>query len=407
MNSKKQSDIMKEKLKLERDAKILLLIAGLFTIALGLSNTFVNIFIWRIKKDFISIGYFNLFIHITTPITFILAGYISKKKDGTIALRIGIFFHAIYFFLILILKNGAANYLIFLGSFLGIAAGFYWLAFHVLSFDLTNDMNRDTFNSYNGMISSLSGMFAPISAGFIISRMFKLTGYYLIFGISFSIFIIIVVISLFLHTHKVGNDFKLLKTIKTCEKSCNSIIVGTLFFGIRNGVIMFLINLLIFITLKSELSIGKISLLGAFISVFSFQVIEHFMKPVKRKLFLWTGAIMMFFSVSTLYLHINLTTLIIFTLINSFFAPFFNVPFNSASYNILDKTNKSNERIEFIIYKEIFLNIGRIIGIIGFIILAKNSSTYENLKYILLVIGSTQLMVPLLINYINSDGKVI
>ncbi len=60
-------------------------------------------------------------------------------------------------------KYLSANHLILLGSFLGIAAGFYWLAFHVLSFDLTNDMNRDTFNSYNGMISSLSGMFAPIN----------------------------------------------------------------------------------------------------------------------------------------------------------------------------------------------------------------------------------------------------
>ncbi len=405
--TKKINNNLKTKLKLERDAKILLLIAGLFTIALGLSNTFVNIFIWRIKKDFISIGYFNLFIHITTPLTFILAGYLSKKKDGTIALRIGIFFHAIYFFLILVLKNDAANYLILLGSFLGISAGFYWLAFHVLSFDLTNDMNRDTFNSYNGMISSLSGMFAPITAGFIISKMLKLTGYYLIFGISFAIFIIIVVISLFLHTHKVGNDFKLLKTIKTCGKSCNAIILATLSFGIRNGVIMFLVNLLIFITLKSELSIGKISLLGAFISVFSFQIIERLMKPDRRKLFIWTGAIMMFFSVMALYLQISLITLIIFTLVNSFFAPFFNVPFNSASYNILDKTDKSNERIEFIIYKEISLNIGRIIGIIAFIVLVKNSSTFENLKYILLVIGSTQLAVPLLINYINADGKVI
>lgn len=395
-----------KKTQLEREAKILLLIAGLFTIAIGLSNTFVNVFIWRIKKDFISIGLYNLFIHITSPLTFIFAGYLSKKRDGTIALRIGIIFHAIYFFLILILKDRAANHIIPLGAFLGIAAGFYWLAFHVLSFDLTNDMNRDTFNSYNGMIGSLSGMFAPLTAGFIISSMVKLTGYYLIFGISFTIFIIIVVISLFLHTHKAGKDFKLISTIKNCGKSCNAIILATLSFGVRNGVIMFLINLLIFITLKSELSIGKISLLGALISAISFQVIERYMKPDKRKMFIWTGAIMMFFSIFALFLKINLITLIIFTLLNSFFAPFFNVPFNSASYNILDKTKKSEERIEFIIYKEAALNTGRILGIITFILFVNSGLTY-NLKYLLLIIGSVQLTVPLLINLINADAKVI
>ncbi len=395
------------KLKLNRDAKILLLVAGLFAISLGLSNTFVNIFIWRINQDFVSIGLFNLFIHITTPITFILAGYLSKKRDGTIALRIGIIFHASYFFLILILKNEAVNHLIPLGSFLGIAAGFYWLAFHVLSFDLTNDMNRDTFNSYNGMISSLSGMFAPITAGFIISSMFELTGYYLLFGISFIIFIFIIIISLFLRTHKVGNKLKLLQTIKTSAISCNAIITGAFFFGIRNGVMMFLINLLIFITLENELSIGKISLLGALISALSFQAVERFMKPDRRKVFIWTGTTMMFFSVFTLYLHLNLITLITFTIVNSFFTPFFIVPFSSASYNILDKTKKTAERIEFIIYKEIALNIGRIIGIITFILLAQSSRNYLHLRYILLIIGSTQLVVPLLLKYINTDGRII
>lgn len=397
----------KERLRLQYDAKILLIIAALFTIAIGLSNTFVNVFIWRIKKDFAAIGVFNLFIHIATPLTFILAGFISKKHDGTIAIRTGVIIHTIYFLTILLFKEKAAEYLIPLGIFLGIAAGFYWLGFHVLSFDLTNDMNRDTFYSYNGLINALAGMFAPLTAGIIISSMVQLRGYYLIFGLSFTIFLVIIYISFLLHTHKTSNKFKLIDIIKTSSSGYNSIIIGTFFFGIRNGVIMFLINLLIFITLQSELSIGKITLLGALISAISFQITETVMKPVRRKLFIWLGTIMMFISVAVLIFEINLKTLIIFTVINSLFYPFFIVPFSAAGYNLIDSSNKSTERIEYIIYKELALNVGRIIGIIVFVFFVNNKTSLSSLKYLLVIIGSVQLAVPLLIKSINKDGQVI
>lgn len=396
-----------KKLHLQRDAKILLVIASLFTIGIGLSNTFVNIYLWRLEKNFKLIGIYNLFIHILTPLTFILSGYLTKHRNGTIALRLGIIFHAIFFFIILILREKAANYIIPLGSFLGIAAGFYWLAYQVLSFDLTNEKNRDTFNSYNGMVGALSGMFAPLTAGFIISRMEKLTGYYLVFGISLTIFIIIIGISFILKTYIFEGDFQLRNIIKSSNQSWLGIITGNYFFGIRNGVLMFLINLLIFIVAQNELSIGKTSLLGALISSISFRSIESFMKPERRKFFITTGTIMMFLAITPLIFKISFVYIIIFIIINAFFTPFFKVPFNSATYNIIDKSDHQQERIEFIIYKELVLNLGRITGIILFLITVSLTRDISYLKIILTAVGSSQLVIPFLIDKINQTIEVL
>jgi len=395
------------KLKLQHDAKILLLIAGLFAIAIGLSNTFVNIYIWRIKKEYVSIGIYNLLIHITLPLTFILGGYISKKRDGTSVLRIGIIFHTVFFLIIFLLREQAVDYLIFLGSFLGISAGFYWLGFHILSFDLTNDMNRDTFNSYNGIVGSLSGMFAPLAAGFIITSMKGLKGYYLIFGISFIIFVIIIIISIFLHTQKYGEKYRLIRVIKLSSHSWKSIMVGTFFFGIRNGVFIFFVNLLIFIVLKSELDIGKITLIGALISTLSYELIERIMKPPRRKSFITLGTVMMFISVVILIYKISFLSIIIFTILNAFFFPFFTVPFNSATYNILDKTHQEKNRTEYIVFKELVLNLGRITGIAAFIITVSNTKDILNLKSLILLIGSSQLVIPLLLKAINKNAEVL
>ena len=396
-----------DKLHLQRDAKILLVIASLFTIAIGLSNTFVNVYIWRLKQDFVLIGVYNLFIHTLLPLTFVVAGYYSKSRNGTITLRIGVIFHALFFLFILLLQEQAANYLVPLGSFLGIAGGFYWLSFEILVFDLTNDKNRDTFNSYNGMVSSISGMLAPLTAGFIISSMNELTGYYLVFGISLAIFVVIIGISTVLKTHKFEGEFKLNYILKHAETGWKALITGNFFFGIRNGVLIFLINLLVFIVAQNEFSIGKIKLIGAVISTIAFEFIEKVMNPEKRKLFITIGTMMMFIATGSIILKISFINILIFVIINAFFVPFFRVPFDSATYNLIDENENQKNRIEYIIFNELALNLGRIVGIIVFIIVASATKKVSNLKLILLIIGSSQLVVPFLFKKINSEVEVL
>ncbi|WP_339059990.1 hypothetical protein [Tepidibacillus marianensis] len=43
-------------LKLNKDARLLLLVSTLYTIAIALSNTFVNVYLWKLQKSYIMIG---------------------------------------------------------------------------------------------------------------------------------------------------------------------------------------------------------------------------------------------------------------------------------------------------------------------------------------------------------------
>ena len=394
-------------LHLQKDTRLLLVINGLFTIAVGLSNTFVNVFIWRIKKDLGAIGLFNLFIYIFLPLTFILAGYISKKRDGVFSLRLGIIFHTLFFLVILIAREESVGFLVPLGSLLGIAGGFYWLGFHLLSFDLTNELNRDTFNSYNGLLGSLGGMTAPLIAGFVIVRMMGLSGYYLIFGITLLIFLLIVLISSLLHTRNYQGAFQLYNVIKESSSNWQYLIIGFFFFGIRKGVFMFIINLITYIISESELTVGTITLLGGIVAMLSYQLIERVMKPDKRILFIRLGTTMMFIAVLSLLGPINLISMIVFVSLVSFFYPFFIVPFNSAGYNLIDQNKQTKQRIELIVYRELALNLGRVIGIIAFILTVNNSKEIAHLKTFLLMFGSSPLLIPFLLRGINRNTDVL
>ena len=174
--------------QLTKDLTLLLLIGGLYSLSIALSNTFVNIYLWKQTGELKDIGLYNLAVAVAQPFTFILAGRWAKKIDRVIVFRIGVIFLALFYLSVLGFGTSASKYLLLLGALLGMGYGFYWLAFNVLTFEITEPETRDFFNGFLGILSSVGGMIGPIAAGFIISRLEKFTGYSIVFGISLALF---------------------------------------------------------------------------------------------------------------------------------------------------------------------------------------------------------------------------
>lgn len=101
----------------------------------------------------------------------------------------------------------AAARLVLLGSVLGIGYGFYWLAFNVLTFEITEPETRDFFNGFLGVLSSTAGMIGPLIAGIVISQLTDDTGYTVIFTLSLFLFSLAVVMSFFLKRRQSKGKF--------------------------------------------------------------------------------------------------------------------------------------------------------------------------------------------------------
>ncbi len=129
------------------------------------------------------------------PLTFILAGRWAKKIDRVIVLRIGVIFLALFYLTVLLTGKHASTFLLLLGGLLGIGYGFYWLAYNVLTFEITEPETRDFFNGFLGILASVGGMIGPIAAGIIITRFEKFTGYSIVFGLSLALFALAVLLS--------------------------------------------------------------------------------------------------------------------------------------------------------------------------------------------------------------------
>lgn len=390
--------------QVNRDLVLLLMIGGLYSLSVALSNTFVNVYLWKQSEDFFDLGIYNLTIVVLQPLTFILAGRWAKKIDRVIVLRLGVSFLAIFFISVLLFGDLAADNLIILGGLLGIGYGFYWLAFNVLTFEITEPDTRDFFNGFLGILASFAGMIGPIAAGYVISRMEKFTGYTIIFAVSLGLFIAAVVLSMFLKRRAAKGNFKFVRILHERKNNPNwHWITNAHFFqGLREGTFAFIISVLVYITTNSEFALGKFGLVNSAVSFIAYYGATRLIKAKHRKKAILVGGVLLYLSIFLVVFNITFTKLIMYAAVIAFAYPILLVPYISLTYDVIGKGwNAAEMRIEYIVVRELFLNGGRIVSILLFLIAISFFDEKISIPLLMLIVGVGHTVIYLCVRHIN------
>ena len=378
-------------IEINKDLVLLLVIGGLYSLSVALSNTFVNVYLWKQSGEFFDLGIYNLSIVVMQPLAFLLAGRWAKKIDRVIVLRLGVSCLAIFFITVLLIGENASHFLPVLGGSLGIGYGFYWLAFNVLTFEITEPETRDFFNGFLGLLGSFAGMIGPIVAGYIISTMEKFTGYTVIFTISLVLFSGAVIISFFLKRRPAEGVFLFKRILQERKNNRNwRLITNAHFFqGIREGTFVFVISVLVFITTNSELALGKFGLVNSAVAFVSYYLVTRLIKKKQRKMAILLGGILLYGSIYIILFDITYTKLLIYAVVIAVAYPIILVPYVSLTYDVIGKGwNAAKMRIEYIVVRELFLNSGRIISILLFLIAVYFFDEKKSIPILLAIIGA-------------------
>ncbi|MFC4388518.1 MFS transporter [Gracilibacillus marinus] len=357
--------------KVKKDLHLLLIIGGLYALATFLSNTFVNIFIWKKSGEYIDIATYNLAIYILQPISFYFAGKCAKKVDRVLILRLGILILSLFYIFVLILGDYVTTIPYVAGALLGVGYGFYWLSFNVLTFEITEPDTRDYFNGILGALQSFGGMVGPLFAGYIISILDNFTGYTYIFLVSFILFILAVIISFYLQRRKATGRFSIrfVQNERRKNKSWRTILHSHIAQGMREGLFIFIIAIWVYVESNSEFALGIFNLLFSFSSFISYFFISKLIKQSNRKIMIFIGGLLLYLAVAIFVFHTNYITLLVYGVIVGLSYPIFNVPFVSLTYDVIGTSRRAREyRIEYIVMRELFINMGRIVAIVCFII---------------------------------------
>ncbi|WP_240344058.1 MFS transporter [Paenibacillus sp. SYP-B3998] len=368
----------------------------LFGTANALSGTFVGVYLWKAKNDYALIGWFTLTTHLTMAITFWLAGKWVKEHNKMNCLRVGMAVSACFYMLVLWLGSNSFHYFIWLGIVQGISAGLFWISFNVVYFEVTDPDNRDRFNGWMGLLGSSAGIVAPWISGLLIVGLGDIVGYRLIFSISLGIFVLGVIVSFFLKKRKVQGSYEWLLPVRCLKQSgtpWRRVSLALAAQGFREGVFGFMIALLVYIATSSEASLGKFVLITSAVSLLSFWVVGKFIKPRFRKGSMLLGALMMVAVILPFFWKVNFTTLLLFGVGASLFLPLYTVPMVSAVFDLIGSDEASaKQREEYVVLRELGLNVGRVLGVLLFIGVVSWSTTPLVINLLLLIIGSSPLI---------------
>ncbi len=369
--------------------KLTLSVNALFLFGINLSNTYVSIFLWKTSESLITVAWYHVYQFVGLMIGSLLAGKFAEVTDRTRCLRIGIFLHALFFAAVLLFKSDAGLHLPRLGLLLGVGTGFYWLGSNVLSYDLTDQWNVDYFHGLFSVFNSLAMTVAPFLAGWFILQFPSTIGYTYLFAGSLGLFVVTIFISMKLYTRNADGQFTLRPAIIPASVRPNWSRFSLIHFlnGARHGVFVFLIGVILYEVTGSEFGIGVYSLLTGSVTFATSFIVARRIGPQMRKRAMMWGQVASSVGVVSLALLPNVVGLSIFGLLESIAFPIYSIPFGALFFDLIDADPKSaDHRVEYMVAREVPLNIGRLAGLAGFLLLG-GGMLDEPLKRSLIVVA--------------------
>ena len=360
----------------QKSLKRLIIITALFSAGSALSDVFVNIYIWRVKADFMLISKYLLACYIVVPFTFYLCGYLGTKIDRVKIHMAGMLFFILFYLMVLGFNKNLINHLIEIGIVKGIAMGLYWFGYHILTYDYTGSHNRDKFYGTVSVLGGLSAMFAPLISGFTTEHLAGFKGYYTVFAVTGVLFAAAIILAKPLKAALITKPYKVEDLIFTKDKKWGRTMLAYFFLSGRDSISMFLIAILVVSETGSEFTFGKLAFLTSLITITSAYIVGRYSKPGVRSSYVLAGGILHFFSAFLLIYSINLQTLIIYGILTAVADHFVKIPLSAHAMDLISLDANAHERkMEYLVARDFPIAAGRVLTLLLFMFLIKHLDT--------------------------------
>ncbi|EXX84594.1 MFS transporter, partial [Paenibacillus darwinianus] len=343
---------------------------------------------------FAPIGWFALSQHLMSGLTFWIVGKWVKRYNKMNSLRAGLILSGMFYLAVLLLGPAASRHVVPLGILNGMAMGFFWMAYNVVYFEITEPGNRDRFNGWGGLLGSGAGMMAPWISGVVIGA-FGAGGYRIVFTASLLLFATAAAVSFFLAKRKTLGQYDWLYGIRQvgCKGSPWRRVMPSLAFqGIREGVFGFLLGLLVFLSTSEAASHMIESGKGGVVALVSFWLAGRLLKPGIRSKAMLIGAFAVSMSTLLLFIGVVYGTMLWLGIATAFFMPLYVIPMTSAVFDLIGASEASaGRREELIVLRESGLIAGRVIGLVLYLSVVATTESAGALVWLLLIVGAAPL----------------
>jgi MFS transporter, YQGE family, putative transporter len=383
---------------------------GIFTFAIGLSTIFLNIFLWKLDKSFQLLAIYNLIIALVIIVSFPICSWIARMKDPIFTIRIGFMFYMITYGSTLLFRDNLAEYIVIVSILMGMAISLFAVGSHIAILDMTENATRDKFLYLQGFIASIAGMLAPLIGGFCIEQFNGETGYYIVFSISCLLMIVAIILSYKIHAQPVLRKSQFWKVVKSPNKKWKGMVPIMIADGIFGGAFeTFLIAMMTFYILGSELDLGIFQSLSSIVALMASLLLARYSKPTRRFMIYSIGALLLMLISSLLAFLPVFFTLVIFSILYPVGKNMISTTMFSWLYAAIEADpNYKDRRLDYIVMREIPLGLGRVVGIVIFLLLRDFGSVDRVLENSFIVFPLVfVMMIPIVGLNWKHEGKSI
>lgn len=404
---KKINNKKNDKVALSGISKILIVDHSIGKIISIFLDVFLAAYFYKIsEQNILYLSLYNIVGWIVATIGAFLVADIIKRKDKVKLYRFGTIIKSLYILLIIILGEKIVDYVYLIGIMYGISTATTGFPLNMIESENISNKERSKYVGLVSVATEIISLVVPILLGAYIS--FKS---YQIAAILIFVFSILKLVLSFKITNKniqtskvdIKGFYKILKKDKKLKK----IYAIEFFKGInRYGVMSLVVSLLIIYNTNSELEVGGLTSLFSLFTIITMYLFAKFYKSnYKNKILLLSLGILII-SFSMIINEINIITIILY---NIAYYIFMNIILKITEVDLFNYSNKElfkdKYNTEYFIFRELLLNLGRLLGYILLLAFVGLTHNLYYLNIIFIVIILSIIFVTVLSNKLEINKK--
>jgi len=401
----------KNKNKLSCAAKVLICDQAIGKIISIFLDTFLAAYFYKIsEQNILYLSIYNIIGWLFATIGAFLVVNIIKCKDKVKLYRFGTFIKALYIFMIMILGEKIINYVYIIGIMYGISTATTGFPYNMIESENISNNERSRYIGFASVATEIISLIVPIFLGAYITFESYQVAAILIFVFS----ILKLILSFKIKNTNIQNSKVNLKEfykIFSKDSTLKKLYAIEFFKGInRYGVMSLVVSLLIIYQSTNEFELGSWTSLFSLFTIISMFLFGKFYKNNHKRKLMSYSLIAILISFLLIFYKINLITVILYDI--SYYI-FMNIILKVTEVNLFDYSNKepfkTKFNTEYFTFRELFLNIGRILGYMTLLFLVGFTQNLGNLNILFVLIICSiicTIYLNLKIDFQNKENKI-
>lgn len=346
------------------------------TINLFVSSFFVMYFLEISNNNIPKLGLYYILVYLTVFVTIFLCRNLCKSKKRINLLRIGIVLDFVYFLLILLLNEKLVDYMYLMGVIYGLEEGFYYSVYNNFESNGISNQERAKFTGIYTCLKSVISIMIPLIFGTVITS----SG----FGSCTIIVLILVILQiicsfLFKDVNLVDNnkvDLKEYKNIMSKNEIIKNIYKICFFNGfIFSGAFKSIVVVYIIKIVNTNFNLGIFTSIFAIVaSVIGYLFANVIPKSKYSSIFKYLIALTIF-GLVLIMIDANFITVVLFNFFQTLSSTLCGLIIENSQIDLANYDEIKNKyKVEYFIYMEKNIFIGRFFGYIMYIVIGLSQS---------------------------------